>query len=139
MKVFTLIPYPEGDIKAGNARFHALMQLDLHSFGQNNLGFPWVQLPHPPPVQMACCFLIQLCILYNKTVWFIVVEVEHETRLNNLFNVVMMVVWHVTSAVSYAFPKCCNPSIPKKNSVSAPERFDEKLELEQNLIVGEFL
>ena len=62
--------------------------------------------------------------------WFIGVEVEHETRLNNLFNVVMMVVWHVTSAVSYAFPKCCNPSIPKKNSVSAPERFDEKLELE---------
>jgi len=48
MKIFTHIPYPVGEIKAGNARFHALMQLDLHSFDQNNLGFAWVRLPSHP-------------------------------------------------------------------------------------------
>ena len=33
------IPYTIGEIKTGNARFHALIQVDLRSFDQNIFGF----------------------------------------------------------------------------------------------------
>ena len=37
MKIFTHILYTIGEIKTGNARFHAQLQFDLNSFDQNIL------------------------------------------------------------------------------------------------------
>ena len=39
MKIFTHIPYRIGEMKTGKARFHALIQFDLHSFDQYILSF----------------------------------------------------------------------------------------------------
>ena len=44
-------------------------------------------------------------ILQKENVWFVDVEVQHETRFPFfLLNAVNVVVWHVTSPVSYAIP-----------------------------------
>ena len=39
MNIFTHIPYTVGKIKAGFARFHSLIQYDIHWFDQNILSF----------------------------------------------------------------------------------------------------
>ena len=40
MRIFTHIPYKiKGAIKTGKARFHVLIQVDLHNFDQNILRF----------------------------------------------------------------------------------------------------
>ena len=39
---------------------------------------------YPTPREMTCAFLIQLAFFEKKSLWFIGVEVKHETSLKNL-------------------------------------------------------
>ena len=69
MEYFQLLVMIWGKLSKGELGSHAGADLGEGAGGA-----------HPPPPEMTCGFLIQLVFCKKKTMWFIGVEVEQETR-----------------------------------------------------------
>ena len=65
------------------------------------------------PLEITCDFLIQL-VFYKKKMWFIGVQVKHETRNGSI-------VWNGTSPVSYAIPQWCTLPPPPRKILDQPQ------------------